>query len=192
MLRAGTTVLFEHKEARHEIKTRPAVVLRILGDNLLLVFGQSKAPTRDEALEIGPRDHPPDRGAGLDNTTFFGSQNVLMVPADRIVRRIGQLSPKRFMALDELTVERRTHLAERARSDANAQRIHLRRRVEAHVRDGHARMDEVADEARLARARLHEILNEDVFWTREELHALGHVLGVAPDVLLGQDEDRDP
>jgi hypothetical protein len=191
MLRAGTTVLFEHKEARHEIKIRPAVVLRVLGDMVVIVYGQSKPPPRGTTLRIEAKTYLPDRGAGFDNATFFASENVLAVPVDRITRYMGKLSPKRFMDLDELTSERHLQLAERARSEASAQRVHLLRHIEAHVRARHTHVDDVADEARLARARLRAILHEEEFWTRAELHALSHVLGVAPDVLLGPDEDRD-
>jgi len=185
-------VLFEHKEAEHEVKTRPAVVLLVLGDRVVLVYGQSRAPIRDSVLEVGPKTDVRDRGAGFDNTTYFGSRSVLVVHADRIVRRIGKLSFKRFMDLDALTVERRTHLAERARAEANVQRTHLRRRIEDRVRDDHVRLQEIADEARLSRARLQQILQEDGFWTRQELHALARVLGVSPEVLLGEREDPVP
>jgi len=68
----GITILYNHTEAVETVKVRPAIVLQVIGERMLLVVGQTNEPRGASVLVT-------DRSAGLQYDTYFDCRAVIAV-----------------------------------------------------------------------------------------------------------------
>jgi hypothetical protein len=187
MVRPGSTILFRHVEAVETVKVRPAVVLKLVGDSMLLIVGQTQMPQGAHVLVS-------DKQARLAYSTYFDCRQLLAVPIDRVERVLGRVTPKTFEQIELACGPELEARATQASEDAQRQRQRLdaaiRRHAEATGCSFESSLDSIADEARIARMHLREVVSGSAWWTRDEISRIAEVLGVDAMVLLaGEPED---
>lgn len=188
MVKKGDTVWYDHVEARHERKTRPAVVLSIIGETILLVVGQTERPEGVSVLVKG-KYSPATRQAQLLGDTYFDCQQVIAAPKERIEGKLGRMPVRQFTDIDRATAEARGIQEQRVIAEAEPQRDALRARLQRHTQFHRCEIDDIADQARLARAHLRAIVAGTEWWDREELIRIAAVLEI--DVARVLDDEPD-
>jgi hypothetical protein len=183
MIKQGDTVWYDHAEARRERKVRPALVLRVIAETALLVVGQTRRP-RGAQVFVRGRSHPPARRANLPSDTHFDCERVIATPLGGIGARLGRMPPKRFFEIERACTDSLAAQVLRVEEAATVQRAALAERVRRHAESVGCEVEEIADRARMARARLRAILAGEQWWTNDELNRLAAVLEIDAAQLL--------
>lgn len=189
MVTPGSTILYRHVEAVEAVKIRPALVLRVVGGCMLLVVGQTAEPRGPNVLVSDPK-------ARLQYATFFDCRTVIAAPVDRVERQLGRIPVSKFNEIVRLCGAVLDDVVQRARSEAELQRQRLAaaigRQAEANGRSLDDSLNDVADQARIARLHLREVVLGSASWTRDEIARIAQVLGADAEMLLAADRDDAP
>jgi mRNA-degrading endonuclease toxin of MazEF toxin-antitoxin module len=186
MVKRSDTVWYDHVEAEDRQKTRPAVILRVIADTALLVVGQSD-PLSTHVL-VHSKKHRKTRRAQLSQDTYFDCSLVIAAPLERIKGRLGTLPSQQFLDIEEKCEASLIEQLQRARERAQVQRTNLLTKLRRHARTHDCTIEEVADQARIARAHLQAIISGEAWWTRDQLLGLAAVLDIEASRLLKADE----
>jgi hypothetical protein len=186
MIRPGDVILFRHLEAADTVKVRPAVVLKVVGEHMLLVVGQTNEPRGAGVLVDVPGP------ARLQYSTYFDCQTVLAVPLERVEARRGQVRPPEFREIVRACGDRLSSAVQRASEGADLQRRRLAAAIDRHVELNECTLEEIADQARIARLHLRNVASGDAPWTRDEIVRIAQVLEVDAATLLEGEHPKFP
>ena len=188
MINPGDTVWYEHVEATEQIKVRPAVVLQIVAGTVLVVVGQTRVP-QNAYVGVRGKDFPPTRQAQLPNdVTYFDCGAIIIAPLEHIRSRMGKLPSRLFDEIKANCQLESSRELQRATEQGEQQRRHLAEVLRRHEETHSCNIDDIADQAGLARARLRSILSGAAWWTQDDLDRLASVLAIPPPALLAQDD----
>ena len=185
MGKPGTTILYRHAEAADIVKVRPALILHVVGDCMLLVVGQTAEPKGANVLVDDARTR-------LQHATFFDCRTVIAAPVDRVERQLGRMPLTKFNEVVQTCGAVLEDAVQRARAEADAQRQRLAAAINRYGEAQGWSLDHVADQARIARLHLREVVSGSATWTRDELSRIAQVLGVDAATLLAADESEGP
>jgi hypothetical protein len=177
MVKPGHTILYRHIEAVETVKDRPAVVLRVIGDRVLLVIGQTAEPRGANVLVEG-------RSTGLQYGTYFDCRTVIAASASRILRGLGRVPMAQFNAIIAACSAALSNAIQRATEEAELQRGRLAEAISRHTETTGCSLEDIADRARIARHHLRQIVSEPGTWTRDEIIRIAQVLEVDAATLL--------
>ena len=177
--------MYRHVEAADTAKVRPALILDVVGDCMLLVVGQTAEPKGANVLVDDARTR-------LQHATFFDCRTVIAAPVDRVERQLGRMPFAKFNAIVQICRAELENAVQRARARADAQRQRLAAAIGRHAEANGCSIDDVADQARIARLHLREVVSGSASWTRDELSRIAQVLGVDAASLLAAGEPEGP
>jgi hypothetical protein len=185
MVAPGNTVLFRHIEAAETVKVRPAVVLRVIGGWALLVVGQTDEP-RGASLLIG------GRMTQLRHATYFDCRTVLAISLARIERRLGRVTRAHYDEVVRLCGPALADAVRRVSEEADLQRRRLAEAIGRHAETHECSLEEIADQAKIARLHLRNVVSGDAPWTRDEIVRIAQVLEVDAATLLEGEHPNPP